>query len=71
MLLLTSESANAPLIRIPVGATPETGLAGMSFAMLDRITAAPRQKLGRTMGRADDATMVEVNRALAVFLGMA
>ena len=71
VLLLTSVLADAPLIRIPVGATPETGLASQSLAMLDRITTAPRQKIGRTIGRADDATMVEVNRALAVFFGMA
>ena len=58
-------------IRISVDATPETGLTNRSFAMLDRITTASRQKIGRTVGRADDATMIEVNRALAVFLGMA
>ena len=71
VLLLTSVPADAPLLRIPVDATPETGLASMSFAMLDRITTAPRQKIGGIIGRAGDATMVEVNRALAVFLGMA
>jgi mRNA interferase MazF len=71
LLLLTSFVSDAPLIRIPVDAAAATGLAGRSFAMLDRITTAPRQKIGRTIGRADDATMVEVNRSLAVFLGLA
>ena len=39
--------------------------------MLDRITTAPRGKIGGVIGRLDDTTMLSVNRALAVFLGLA
>jgi mRNA-degrading endonuclease toxin of MazEF toxin-antitoxin module len=39
--------------------------------MLDRITTAPRERVGRRIGRVDAATMHAVNRALAVFLGLA
>ncbi len=71
VLLLTSFAVDAPLVRVPIPAAPETGLAAMSFAMLDRITTAPRAKIGRVIGRLDDATMLAVNRAMAVFLGLA
>jgi len=40
LLLLTSFVSDAPLIRIPVDAAAATGLAGRSFAMLDRIAPA-------------------------------
>ncbi len=71
LLLLTSFPADAPLIRIPVQSTAETGLLKTSYVMLDRITTAPRSKIGRVIGRLDDATMLSVTRALAVVLGFA
>lgn len=71
VLLLTSKDREIPLARVPIEATTETGLEHRSFAMLDRITTAPREKVGRSMGRADAATMLEVSRALSVFLGLA
>ena len=43
----------------------------LSFAMLDRITTAPREKISKVIGQVDDATMLTVNRLTAVFLGLA
>lgn len=71
VLLLTSFQVDAPLLRMAIAATAETGLAGPSSAMLDRITTAPRGKIGAVIGHLDDAMMLMVNRALAVFLGLA
>ncbi len=71
VLLLTSFQADAPLLRIPVPATTETGLMISSCVMLDRITTAPRAKIGRVIGHLDDATLLSVTRALAVVLGFA
>jgi mRNA interferase MazF len=71
VLLLTSFVTDAPLIRVPIEATPGTGLSVPSFAMLDRITTASRERVGGIIGRLDDATMLAVNRALAIFLGLA
>jgi mRNA interferase MazF len=71
LLLLTSEERDIPLVRVPIEATPVTGLQRRSFAMVDRITTAPRDKAGPVIGQADAATMVAVSRALAVFLGLA
>lgn len=71
VLLLTSFQAEAPLMRAMLEAAPGTGLSNNSYAMLDRITTAPRSKVGAVIGHLDDATMLTVNRALAVFLGLA
>jgi mRNA-degrading endonuclease toxin of MazEF toxin-antitoxin module len=39
--------------------------------MLDRITTAPRAKVGSVIGHLDDTTLLSVTRALAVVLGFA
>jgi mRNA interferase MazF len=39
--------------------------------MVDKPQTPSRNRLGPVIGRLDDATMVTVNRALAVFLGLA
>jgi mRNA interferase MazF len=67
ILLLTSGVRDIPLARVLIEASPETGLQQRSFAMLDRITTAPCERVGRV----DAVTMHAVNRALAVFLGIA
>ncbi len=71
VLLLTSFKADAPLLRLAIQATAQTGLFNLSYVMLDRITTAPRSKIGRVIGRVDDATLLSVTRALAVVLGFA
>jgi mRNA-degrading endonuclease toxin of MazEF toxin-antitoxin module len=38
---------------------------------VDKIMTMPRARVDRVIGRLDDATMLRVNRALAVFVGMA
>lgn len=42
-----------------------------SQVMVDKAQTVPREKVGETFGRLDDATMLAVTRALAVFLGFA
>ncbi len=39
--------------------------------MVDKPQTPPRGKLGGVIGHLDDATLLAVNRALAVFLGLA
>jgi len=67
--LITSEALDAPLLRIPLR-LQDTGLVGASWVMVDKLTAVGRNQIGKVIGRADDATMVGLNRALAVFLGL-
>ena len=39
--------------------------------MIDKVQTPARGKLGPAFGHLDDMTMVAVNRALALFLGLA
>ena len=39
--------------------------------MIDKAATLPVDKLGPSFGTVDDATMVTLNRALALFLGLA
>ena len=71
VLPITSEETAAPLLRIPLAPGGATGLTAPSWAQIELVSTVRRRRVGRTIGRADDATMVAVNRALAVFLGLA
>ena len=71
VLPITSTLVDAPLLRIPLQPTPANGLAKPSQVMVDKLQTPVRGKLGPVFGRLDDAAMVAVNRALAVFLGLA
>ena len=49
---------------------PQNGLGKPSRIMVDRPQTSPRGKLGGVIGRLDDASLLAVNRALAVLLGL-
>lgn len=69
--LLTTDPTPGPLIRILVESTEANGLRVVSWLMTDKLTTIPKDKLRRRIGQLDDATMLKLNRALFVFLGMA
>lgn len=69
VLLLSGTHVDAPLIRLDVEPNPENGLRKRSQVMVDKAMTVKRDKLGGPFGRLDDATMLAVNRALALFLG--
>ncbi len=71
ILPVTSELRRAPLFRIEVEPTAENGLKKISQVMVDKAQSVPREKVGESFGRLDDAKMVAINRALAVWLGFA
>ena len=68
---LTSTRIDAPLTRVPIDADAISGIEKASFAMVDKITATRRSRLGERLGRASASQMVEIERALLVFLGIA
>lgn len=68
---LTTDSGPMPLFRIAVDPSGENGLAQVSRVMADKLTTVPKDKLGRRVGRLDDETMLRLNRAITVFLGIA
>ncbi|WP_244947609.1 type II toxin-antitoxin system PemK/MazF family toxin [Acidithiobacillus thiooxidans] len=71
VLPITSDLRDAPLYRINVEASPETGLHKPSQIMVDKSQTVPREKIGQVVGYLDYRKMVAVNRAMALFLGFA
>ena len=70
VLPLTSDLHDAPLVRIGIEPTPESGLRERSQIMIDKAATVSRRKIGRQIGRIDEVTMRRVDRALAQFLGL-
>ena len=68
---MTTHAVEAALTRVPIRADALSGIAQDSYAMVDKITTVRRTSLGVRAGRATAAQMVEVERALLVFLGIA
>ncbi|GMV06913.1 MAG: putative endoribonuclease MazF [Gemmatimonadota bacterium] len=67
----TTDSTEAPLIRLPVEPTEENGLSSPCSLMVDKLTTIPKRKVGSLVGRLADEDLVRLNRALLVFLGLA
>ncbi len=67
----TTNPGEAPLFRLDVAATDDTGLAEDSRLMVDKLTTIPRTKLGKRIGRLSEPDVVRLNRAIMVFLGLA
>jgi mRNA interferase MazF len=71
ILPVTGELRDAPLFRITVQPNELNGLSKPSQVMVDKPQSVAREKIGQVIGRLDDETMVSVNRALAIFIGVA
>lgn len=67
----TTKQADAPLIRIRIEPSDGNGLDLPSSLMVDKITTVPRSGLGERLGRLRDDELVQLNRSLMVFLGLA
>ena len=71
VLPITGTLLDVPLVRVQVEPDAQNGLTKRSQVMVDKPQTPPRSKVGEAFGRLDDATMLAVNRALALFLGLA
>ncbi len=71
VLPITSMLIDAPLLRVPIEPNERNGLTRSSQIMVDKPQTPLRGKLWPALGHLDDMTMVAVNRALALFLGLA
>lgn len=67
----TTSDVSAPLLRMPIPANDATGIDSPSFAMIDKVTTVRRSSAGEVIGRLDSMQMVELERRLLVFLGLA
>jgi mRNA interferase MazF len=71
LLPITDTLIDATIFRVPIQATAQNGLAKNSQIMVDKPQTPLRSKIGSVIGRLDDVTLLTVNRALTVFLGLA
>ena len=68
---LTSDPTPALLFRVPIEPSPANGLRKRSYVMADKIASIPKPRIGALVGRLDGEDIIEVNRAVFVFLGLA
>jgi mRNA interferase MazF len=71
VLLVSSALVEAPLLRVTVAPDPANGLRQPSQIMIDKAMTATRAGIGEAFGRLQADAMLEVERRLAVFLGIA
>jgi mRNA interferase MazF len=71
VLPMTSTLVAAPLFRITLTPSADNGLQKPSQVMVDKAMTVKRDKIGPVFGRIDLDKLVEIERALAVFLGIA
>lgn len=71
VLPITSTLVAAPLLRVTLQPSAENGLPRPSQVMVDQAITVKRDKLGASIGRIDADAMVEIERCLALFLGIA
>lgn len=68
--LTTTIRTDADQFRLDVEPSPQNGLRQLSQIAIDKITVIPLNKVGNTIGTADDVLLLRVNRSLAVFLSI-
>jgi mRNA interferase MazF len=71
VLPISSELVDAPLFRITLQPDAHNNLQRSSQVLVDKAVTVKRTRLGRPFGTASGEVMLAVNRALAVFLGVA
>ena len=72
VLPLTSDvRENVSSFRVNVEPTSQNGLSKPSQVMVDKPHTTAVSKIGNTFGKLDSRTLKEIDRVLAVFLGIA
>ena len=71
VLPITSEIRSAPLVRITIEADEQTQLRTRSQIMIDKAVTVSSEKVSGRIGSINETDMLAVNRALALFFGLA
>jgi mRNA interferase MazF len=71
LLPVTSTLIEAPLLRVTLQPTADNGLQSPSQVMVDKAVTVKRDRIGPAFGHIGKGDMVEVERCLSVFLGIA
>ena len=69
--LISSEIVQAPIFRLDIEPSETNGLSRPSQVQIDKIMSIRSEKIGSVIGELNDVMMVRVNRALALWLGLA
>lgn len=67
---LTTDQTPAPIFRLPVQPSVQSGLRSPCRLMVDKLTAVPRRRLGRLVGSLTSEETRALNSAIFVFLGL-
>jgi mRNA interferase MazF len=67
----TTSPVEAPLIRLPIDPSDENGLDRPSKLMVDKVATVPKSSLGGRVGKLRGDELIQLNRSLIVFLGLA
>lgn len=70
ILPITSEIRETPLFRFTLEPSKKNGLTKKSQVMIDKVQAVSREKLRNIFGKITDSEILEIERLLAVFLGI-
>lgn len=68
--VFTTDETHAPLFRLPVTPTVENGLRDVSRLMVDKLTTVHKSRLGKRIGRLNNADMARLDQAILIFLGL-
>ena len=68
---LTTTHIEAPFFRVRVEPSDGNGLRVVSHVMADKVATVPRKRLGRRIGVLGGEDIARLDRAIAVFLGLA
>jgi len=71
LCVFTTDETDAPFFRIPIPPSAQNGLLTTSRLMVDKLTTVSKKKLGDRLGKLNEDHMVQMNRAILVFLGLA
>ncbi len=66
----TTDTTEAPLLRVEIEPGADNGLSRACRLMVDRITTVRRSRIGDRVGELSDADIVLHNRAVVVLLGI-
>src|SRR6056297_2021622 len=69
--LITSSLQDAPLLRLTLEPSPESGLKKLSQIQSNRIMSIRTDRIGANIGRLNGNQQAELNRLLALSIGLA
>ncbi len=68
---LTTTVVDAPLLRVLIPATENSGVDADSYAMVDKLTTVRRANVGTRVGEVTAHQLTDLERRILVFLGIA